>query len=68
MLHKSAQSPSESKSKLRRVAHIIALNNNKSYTKSHKARTTKARWTVDSMEIFGNQKPTKISKNTKNNI
>ena len=31
-------------------------------------RTTKARWTVYSMEKFGNQKLSKISKNTRNNI
>ena len=34
----------------------------------HRPRTTKARWTVDSMEKFGNQKLTKISKNTNNNF
>ena len=37
------------------------------YLKSlYKAQTTKARWTVDSMEKFGNLKLTKISKNTSN--
>ena len=35
---------------------------------STNSQTTKARWTVDSMEKFGNLKLTKISKNTNNNI